>query len=84
MGKVTGLRTTAGTGEVQIAWKPVPAASSYRVRISKPGGKYKAWKTTSKRTYKAKVRKDKKYHFQVAAIGAGGRGPATTIRFEGK
>ena len=33
----------------KITWKnPVTAATSYRVRISKPGGKkYKAWKTTS-------------------------------------
>ena len=72
-------------GKVKITWKPVTAATSYRVRISKPGGKkYKAWKTTTKRVFKAKVRKGKKYRFQVAAIGAGGRGPVTTIRFKGK
>ena len=70
---------------MKITWKAVAAATSYRVRISKPGGKkYKAWKTTTKRVFKAKVRKGKKYRFQVAAIGAGGRGPVTTIRFKGK
>ena len=84
-GKVTGVKAVVKKGKVKITWKAVPAATSYRVRISKPGGKkYKAWKTTTKRVFKAKVRKGKKYRFQVAAIGAGGRGPVTTIRFKGK
>ena len=61
------------------------AATSYRVRISKPGGKrYKKWKTTSMRVFKAKARKGKKYRFQVAAVGVGGRGPTTTKRFKAK
>ena len=82
---MTGVKAVVKKGKVKITWKPVPAATSYRVRISKPGGKkYKAWKTTSKRVFKAKVRKGKKYRFQVAAVGAGGRGPVTTIRFKGK
>ena len=80
-----GVKAVVKKGKVKITWKAVPAATSYRVRISKPGGKkYKAWKTTSKRVFKAKVRKGKKYRFQVAAIAAGGRGPVTTIRFKGK
>ena len=63
----------------------MPAATSYQVRISKPGGKkYKAWKTTRKQVFTAKVRKGKKYRFQVAAIGAGGLGPVTSIRFKDK
>ena len=70
---------------MKITWKAVPTATSYRVRISKPGGKkYKAWKTTTKRVFKATVRKGKKYRFQVAARRTGGRGPTTTIRFKGK
>ena len=85
LGKVTGFDAVVKKRKVKITWKAVPAATSYRVRISKPGGKkYKAWKTTSKRVFKAKVRKGKKYRVQVAAIAAGGRGPVTTIRFKGK
>ena len=84
-GKVAGVKAVAKKGKVKITWKKVAGASSYRVRISKPGGKkYQAWKTTTKRVFKAKVRKGKKYRFQVAAVGAGGRGPITTIRFKGK
>ena len=83
--KVTGVKAALGKGRVKITWKAVAGATSYRVRISKPGGKkYKAWKTTSKRTFTAKVRKGKKYRVQVAAIATGGRGPVTTIRFKGK
>lgn len=53
------------------------------MRISKPGAtKYKAWKTTTKRMFKAKVKEGKDYRFQVAAEGAGGRGPVATIRFK--
>ena len=63
---------------MKITWKPVTAATSYRVRISKPGGKKQKWKTTSTRVFKAKARKGTKYRFQVAAVGVGGRGPATT------
>ena len=63
----------------------VPAATGYRLRISKPGAKkYKAWKTTTKRVFKTTVKKGKKYRFQVAAIGDGGQGPVTTIRFKGR
>ena len=85
LGKVTGFEAVVKKGKVKITWKAVPAATSYRVRISKPGGKkYTAWKTTSKRVFKAKVRKGKKYRVQVATIADGGRGPVTTIRFKGK
>ena len=83
-GKVAGVKAAVAKGKVKITWNQVPAATSYRVRISKPGGKkYSAWKTTRKRTFTAKVRAGKKYRFQVAGIGADGRGPVTTIRFEG-
>ena len=76
-------RCSKGEGEDHL--EAGAGATSYRVRISKPGGKkYKAWKTTTKRVFKAKVKKGKKYRFQVAAVGAGGRGPVTTIRFKGK
>ena len=72
---MTGVKAMVRKGKVKITWKAVPAATSYRVRISKPGGKkYKAWKTTTKRVFKAKVRKGKKYRFQVAAIGPVGAG----------
>ncbi len=84
-GKVTGVKSKVRNGTVKITWRAVPNASSYAARISKPGGtKYKAWKTTSKHVFKTTVRKGKKYRFQVAAVGVGGRGPTTTIRFKGK
>ena len=80
-----GVKAVVKKGKVKITWKAVPAATCYRVRISKPGGKkYKTWKTISKRVFKAKVRKGKKYRVQVAAVAARGRGPVTTIRFKGK
>jgi len=82
---VTGVQAKASKGAVKISWKSASAANSYRVRISKPGGKkYKAWKTTPKTTFKAKVKKGKKYRFQIAAVGAAGNGPTTTIKFRGK
>ena len=82
---VTGIKAAVKKRPVKITWKPVTAATSYRVRISKPGGKkYKKWKTTSTRVFKTKARKGKKYRFQVAAVGVGGRGPTTTKRFKAK
>ncbi len=55
---VTGIKVAVKRRPVKITWKPVTAATSYRVRISKPGGKkYKKWKTTSKRVFKTKARK---------------------------
>jgi alpha-tubulin suppressor-like RCC1 family protein len=84
-GKVGGIKAKVSKGKVKVTWKAVAGASSYRVRISKPGGKtYQAWKSTTKRVFKAEVRKGKKYRVQVAAAGPGGRGPVSTIRFKGK
>lgn len=91
----SGHRTVAGRGDrgegegaqggVTVTWRPVADVSVYRVQISKPGAKkFKAWKTTTKRVFKAQVRKGQKYRFQVRALGAGGRGPVATIRFMGK
>ena len=71
-GKVTGVKAVVRKGRVKITWKPAPAATSYRVRISKPGGKkYKAWKTTSKRVFKAKVRRARSTASRSLAVGAG-------------
>jgi hypothetical protein len=82
---VKGLKAKFHNGTVKITWKKVAGATSYRVRISKPGGKkYKAWNTTTKRVFKAKVKKGKKYRFQVAAVVPGGQGRISTIRFKGK
>ncbi len=84
-GKVKGGKVKVRKGKAKVTWKRTANATSYKARISKPGGKkYKAWKITSKRVFKAKVRKGKKYRFQVAATGTGGRGPVTTKRFKGK
>ncbi len=84
-GKVKGLKVKFQKGIAKLTWKKSAPTASYRVRISKPGGKkYKAWKTTTKRVFKAKVRKGKKYRFQVVAVGPGGRGPVATIRFKGR
>lgn len=84
-GKVTGVKAKVRDGKVTIRWRPVAGISVYRVRISKPGAKtFNTWKLTTKRLFKAKVRKDKQYRFQVRALGAGGSGPVATIRFWGK
>ncbi len=84
-GKVTGVKAKASKGAVKITWKPTAGTDSYRVRISKPGGKnYKTWKNIPKTTFKASVKKGKKYRFQIAAVGTGGNGPTTTIKFKGK
>ena len=84
-GKVRGVKAVLRKGTVTIRWGPTAAATSYRVRISKPAAKkYRAWEATNERVFKAKVRKGEEYRFQVAGIGAGGRGPVTTIRFRSK
>lgn len=84
-GAVTEVTAVNKNGQVAITWRPVAGATSYRVRMSKPGGKkYARWETTVKRLFKAKVKQGKQYRFQVAAIAASGRGPATTIRFKGR
>ena len=71
--------------KAKVSRKPTSGADSYRVRISKPGAKkYQAWKTTPKRTFKATVKKGKKYRFQITGVGPGGDGPTTTIKFKGK
>ncbi|MEZ5157228.1 MAG: hypothetical protein R2687_00175 [Candidatus Nanopelagicales bacterium] len=81
----TGIKVALRKRKVKTTWQPLTAATSYRVRISKPGGKkYKKWQTISTRVFKAKVRKGKKYRFQVAAVGVGGRGPTTTKRFKAR
>ena len=83
--KVKGVTAKIRKGTVKVTWQTVAGASSYRVRISKPGGtKYKAWDITTKRVFKAAMKKGKRYRFQVAAVNAAGRGPVTTIRFKGK
>jgi YVTN family beta-propeller protein len=84
-GKVTGVKAQLRKGRVTVTWRPVADVRVYRVRISKPGARtFKGWTTTTKRVFKAKVRKGKRYRFQVCALGAGGRGPVATIRFKGK
>jgi alpha-tubulin suppressor-like RCC1 family protein len=84
-GKVVGLKASVRPGKVKVTWKSTMGASTYRVRISKPGGRtFRAWKSTKKRAFSASVRQSAKYRFQVLAVGTGGRGPVTTIRFRGK
>lgn len=57
-GKVKGVKVKVRKGAAKATWKPTAGATSYEARISKPGGKkFKKWKTTSKRVFKAKVRK---------------------------
>ena len=82
--KVTGVKAKVHKGQAKITWRVVSGATSYRVRISKPGGKkFKAWKTTSKGVFTARVHKGKKYKVQIVAVGAGGHGPSATARFRG-
>ena len=84
-GKVPGVKAKVRKGKATITWKATTGADSYRVRISKPGGKkYKAAKIVRSMKFKAKVKKGKKYRFQIAAVGPAGNGPTTTIRFKGK
>ena len=69
-----GVKVKVRKGKAKVTWKRTAGATSYRARISKPGSKkYKKWKSTSKRVFKAKVRKGKKYRVQVTAVGPGGR-----------
>ena len=80
-----GIKVVVKKRKVKITWKPLNAATSYRVRISKPDGtKFEKWKTNNTRVFKTKVRKGEKYRFQVAAVGVGGRGPVSTKRFKAK
>jgi len=80
-----GIKVVVKKRKVKITWKPLNAATSYRVRISKPDGtKFEKWKTNNTRVFKTKVRKGEKYRFQVAAVGVGGRGPTATKRFKAR
>lgn len=84
-GKATGLKAKVRHGKARLTWKAVAGTEYYQVRISKAGGRtFKAWKNTTQRVYKVKVRKGKKYRFQVGPVGPGGPGPISTIRFRGK
>ena len=84
-GRVKGVKARVRHGKVRITWRSVAGITVYRARISKPGAvSYKAWKTTTKRVFRAKLRTGKAYRFQVRALGAGGRGPVTTLRFRAR
>ncbi|MFN8183661.1 MAG: fibronectin type III domain-containing protein [Candidatus Nanopelagicales bacterium] len=84
-GRVKGLKVTLRMGTAKFGWKKAARADSYRLRISKPGGRmFRPWRITTKRVYTTTVRKGSKYRFQIAAVGPGGRGPGVTIRFRGK
>lgn len=58
-------------------------ATSYRVRLSKPGSKskFRKWVTTSRTTVKFKVKRHRNYRFQIIATGPGGSSPAQTWVF---
>ena len=70
---------------MKVTWKATAGATSYRVRISKPGGKkYKAWKTTSKRVFKAKCRRARSTASRWPRSERRRPRAGTTIRFKGK
>ena len=72
-GQLRGTRLAA-------SWPAVPGATSYKVRVSKPGGKkYLAWKTVTKPAFKGKVKKNRKYRLQIIAVGPGGQSPVRTL-----
>ena len=82
---VSGVKAVVRKGKVTVTWKLVSGASSYRVRISKPGGKkYLAWKKVTSTRFVAKVVKGKKYRLQIVPVGAVGQGPVKTVTFKGR
>jgi len=79
------VKAVVRKGKVTVTWKLVSGASSYRVRISKPGGKkYLAWKKVTSTRFVAKVVKGKKYRLQIVPVGAVGQGPVKTVTFKGR
>lgn len=81
-GHVRVLQRVVKNGKVQLTWKKARRAKRYEVRITQPGGtKYLKWAKQKNRAYVRKVVKGKKYRAQIRGLGAGGRGPITTVTF---
>ena len=81
-GHVRVLQRVVKNGKVQLTWKKARRAKRYEVRITQPGGTtYLKWTKQKNRAYVRKVVKGKKYRAQIRGLGAGGRGPTTTVTF---
>ncbi len=83
-GKVKKLKVKATKAtKVKVTWKKAARATSYQVKLSKPGGKKfpGAWRSTKKQAVTLKVKTGKRYAVKVRGRNLGGTGPATKVRF---
>ena len=76
-GRITGLVATAGDGQVHLAWEPPstalrPAATGYRIS----GGTPAQHLATTSTSIDLTVTNGVTNRFQIAAVNAGGEGPA--------
>ncbi|MCU0296573.1 MAG: fibronectin type III domain-containing protein, partial [Candidatus Nanopelagicales bacterium] len=80
--KKVKVKPTKAT-KVKVTWKKATRATSYQVKLSKPGGKKfpGAWRSTKKRTMTLKVKTGKKYAVKVRGRNLGGTGPVVKTRF---
>ncbi len=82
---VTGVKAVSRHGLVRLRWAAVPSASSYSVRVSKPGGKkFGAWKVTLKPSFKAKLKPGAKYRIQIRAVNGSANSAVKTISLRGR
>ena len=63
-----------------VRWQKVAGATSYRVRVSKPGGKkWQGWRSVSGTSLRLKGLKRKPYKVQIVAVGRAGQSPVRTV-----
>lgn len=80
--KKVRVKTVSAT-KVKVTWKKASRATSYQLKLSKPGGKKFTgrWRTTKKLAKKFAVKAGKKYAVKVRARNLAGAGPVVTTRF---
>jgi len=78
----TKLKVRVKKRKASTSWATVPAATEYKVRVSKVKGKKGAWKRTTKTSFTTGKLKKGKYVVEVRAVGTGGGGPVAKKGFK--
>ena len=78
-------RSAKGMRKVQVRWTTTAPATSYQIRVSKPGGKkWKPWRTVTRPKAILRLKRAKKYRIAVKAQQAQVTSPAKIVRFRVK
>jgi len=78
----TKLKVRVKKRKASTSWATVPAATEYKVRVSKVKGKKGAGKRTTKTSFTTGKLKKGKYMVEVRAVGTGGGGPVAKKGFK--